>query len=473
VFVLNGDVNSSWVEKEFQTIDFGSKRLEKRFLRVMNDLSQEPEQSLWLASGSRINAKAAYRMIGNKEFTKENILSAHKDATNTRNKNTLQLINNNNANNNSKNNVLLAIQDTMAVNYDTHKKMVGLGYNCDKSLGINVHSCLLITPEGVTMGLVDQSTNTRETNKDIQSPHEKQKRKIQDKESGRWLQTMQTAQTNAPKNAKLIHIADREGDMYEWYNLALNTKQSFVIRAKHDRLTPEGTHIWEEVVRSKPRGQIKLFIAKNSKSQTEEREAILTLRYITTEIQRPLNRTEPELPSCLTVNLVNVAEEDPPEGVTPIEWMLTTNLELTSCEDALRVVDYYRQRWKIERFHFVLKSGCRIEGLQQHSVDRLEIVVLLYSLISVHIMMLTYLSRLYPELSCELFFSQSEWKMLYRAAKRTTVAPEVPFSMADAIGFVAVLGGFVGAPSDGPPGLKVVWMGLSKFFTLYAFREFI
>jgi hypothetical protein len=249
---LNGDINN-WVEKEFQTIDFGSKRLEKRFLKVMNDLSQEPEKSIWLASGNRANAKAAYRMIGNEEFTKENILTAHQTAINTRNSN-------------QDNNILLAIQDTTSANYDTHKKMVDLGYNCDKSLGINIHSCLLITPDGITIGLVDQNTTTRETNNNTRSPHEKQKRKIQDKESGRWLQTMQTAQNNAPKNTKLIHIADREGDIYEWYNLAQNTNQSFIIRAKHDRLTPQGTHIWEEVVRSKPKGQIKLIIPKNSKN---------------------------------------------------------------------------------------------------------------------------------------------------------------------------------------------------------------
>jgi len=87
---------------------------------------------------------------------------------------------------------------------------------------------------------------------------------------------MQTAQQNAPKNTKLIHIADREGDIYEWYNLALSSAQSFVIRAKHDRLTPQGTHIREEVVKSKPKGQIKLHLPKNSKTQTQEREAILT-----------------------------------------------------------------------------------------------------------------------------------------------------------------------------------------------------
>ena len=91
MFVLNGNV-SSWVEKEFQSVDFGSKRLNKRFLKVMSDLAQEPEKSTWLASGSRTNTKAAYRMIANKELTKENILAAHHNATNTRNQNT----NNNN-----------------------------------------------------------------------------------------------------------------------------------------------------------------------------------------------------------------------------------------------------------------------------------------------------------------------------------------------------------------------------------------
>ena len=46
-----------------------------------------------------------------------------------------------------------------------------------------------------------------------------------------------------------------------------------------------------------------------------------------------------------------------------VEWMIVTNLELRCCEDALGVVDYYRHRWKIGRVHFVLKSGCGIEGL--------------------------------------------------------------------------------------------------------------
>ncbi|MDR0372865.1 MAG: hypothetical protein LBI79_04815 [Nitrososphaerota archaeon] len=95
---MNGNIGIC-VEKEFQTIDFRSKRLEKRFLQVMSDLAEEPEKSIWLASGSPTNAKAAYRMLGNQDFTKENILSAHRNATN---------------NCSRQNNALLSIQDAIS-----------------------------------------------------------------------------------------------------------------------------------------------------------------------------------------------------------------------------------------------------------------------------------------------------------------------------------------------------------------------
>ncbi|MDR2203544.1 MAG: hypothetical protein LBE76_04485 [Nitrososphaerota archaeon] len=127
-----------WITTEFETLDFNSKRLETRFKTVINDLSDQPDKSIWLATGSRTNAKAAYRLIANEKCTKQNILKAHKNATHNRSKNE---------------NILLAIQDTMAVNYANHTKTENLGYNCEQNLGINVHTCLLLTPQGIPLVL--------------------------------------------------------------------------------------------------------------------------------------------------------------------------------------------------------------------------------------------------------------------------------------------------------------------------------
>ena len=52
-------------------------------------------------------------------------------------------------------------------------------------------------------------------------------------------------------------------------------------------------------------------------------------------------------------------------------------------------------------------------------------------------------------------------------------APEKPYTVAEAVKYIAKLGGFVGAKSDGPPGLKVIWIGLNNLYVLLAHREYV
>jgi hypothetical protein len=454
---MNGEVNG-WIEKEFETIHFRSKRLERRFKVVMSDLSEQPEKSIWLASGSRANAKAVYRMIGNEKFSKEEILAAHRTATKGRNEEK----------------VLLAVQDTMAVNYKEHEKTKGMGYNCEQVLGINVHSCLLLTTQGIPLGVVAQSVITREEPTDERSHYEKRIRPFKEKESYRWYQAMETAAQNAPENSRLIHIADREGDIYELYAGAERSGEKFIIRAIHNRTAQSGDKILEALHKSDKKGVIRMVIPANHEKRRKEREAEMSVRYERFEIKKPqIRKAEEQLEPTLSLNLISVREENPPEGEERIEWLLMTNLDIGSNEDVLKIVEYYRHRWKIERFHFVLKSACEIEKIQQRSVNGIELVILMYSIIALHIMQLTFVARNFPDTPCELIFSESEWKTLYRAANRTTIAPTEPYSMADAVKYVAKLGGFVGAPSDGHPGLKVIWLGLNALFILHAYRNFI
>ena len=88
-------------------------------------------------------------------------------------------------------------------------------------------------------------------------------------------------------------------------------------------------------------------------------------------------------------------------------------------------------------------------------------------------MQITFLARTEPETACDVILGETEWKRLWRAANRTTVEPAKPPTMAVTIKLISKLGGFLGAPSDGPPGLKVIWNGLNKLFILVAFRNFM
>ena len=80
------------------------------------------------------------------------------------------------------------------------------------------------------------------------------------------------------------------------------------------------------------------------------------------------------------------------------------------------------------------------------------------------ILRVTYISRIYPEASCDILFDEDEWKILYRISHKTKIAPDAPYTMTEAISYLGTLGGFKRSPSDGFPGLKSIWKGLFALF---------
>jgi len=452
--------NTINLRDEFEGLDFKSKRLENRFKEAMEKLSKQPEKSIWLASGSRTEAKAIYRLLSNEKTNKEEILRAHRESTKQRIQG---------------HDVILAIQDTMSVNYNSQTKTEGIGYISDKTLGVNIHSSLAVTPEGLILGVLDQSSYTRSTRKDDSASHDKKKqRPIEEKESYRWLETMGNSTIEMPSEVKFIHICDREGDMYELFEKALCTDQTFLIRVIQNRITTDGLKIIDEIKKTPHCGEVSVVIPRDPKKKTKERNAVLKISYKKFDVKKPqLKNTNKSLSSFVSMNVIYVIESSENGDTEPIEWILATNDEISGFEDAYDKVCNYMQRWKIERFHFVLKSGCQIEKLQERRIEKTILLILMYSIISVRIMNLTYLARICPDLRCDIMFDEDEWQVLYCAANKTKNPPNEPYSMKKAIEYVAALGGFKGAKSDGVPGLKVVWLGLNKLYVLLSYREFI
>ncbi|HCA28833.1 MAG TPA: IS4 family transposase [Ruminococcaceae bacterium] len=165
---------------------------------------------------------------------------------------------------------------------------------------------------------------------------------------------------------------------------------------------------------------------------------------------------------CIEVFLILAEEKNAPTGIEPIQWYLFTNVEILSFDEAIEKVKWYTQRWKIERFHYILKSGCKIEELQEEDAIRLRKLMLMYSIIASRILCMTYLARENPESSCETMFQEEEWRVLYRIANKTSNCPEKAPTIKEAVDYVAKLGGFLGRKGDGDPGAKVIWRGLKE-----------
>jgi hypothetical protein len=104
----------------------------------------------------------------------------------------------------------------------------------------------------------------------------------------------------------------------------------------------------------------------------------------------------------------------------------------------------------------VLKSGCAIEKLQERSMDKTTVLILMHSIIAVMILNMTYVARLAPDLPCSLLLGEDEWKLLYCAANKTRKEPKKPYKIKEAADYLGWLGGPKRVPSDGPPGVKTI-----------------
>jgi len=448
------------MKDEFIDLDFGSVRLEKRFLKTMEILGRKPDKSIWVCSKNRAEAKATYRMLSNDSLDREEILRSHREAVH------LRMV--------DAGEVILLIQDTSGLNYNTQKKMEGLGLMCDKTLGINVHSCIAVTASGLALGVLDQIYYNHEEEDSNLTKSQKRNRPLEEKESVRWVNTLRDSTANLPEGVKVVTVCDREGDMYELFNEAVSTGKEFLIRVAHNRNTKEDTKIKDEIMKKPCDFKVETTIPRDSRKGIKEREAKLEVRFGSFEVKRPKSLDKfKNLEDSHKVNIVYIKEEESEGKIEPIEWFLMTNCPVKDAMSAYEKVQWYVQRWKIERFHYVLKSGCNVEKLQERSVEKMKTLILMYSIIAMTIMNITYIARLFPDLPCTVCFEEEEWKVLYCTANKTNTPPDEPYTIAEAVRYLSLLGGPKRAPSDGPPGVKTIWLGLECLNNLLAYKDWL
>ena len=132
-------------------------------------------------------------------------------------------------------------------------------------------------------------------------------------------------------------------------------------------------------------------------------------------------------------------EETEPEGSERLEWFLLTTLAVESRQDAERVLEWYRLRWRIEDWHRVLKSGCKVEYLAHRTGERIERAMTINAVIAWRLAAMTLLGRDTPELPAGTLFSDIEIAALEDFAQDRKLPP--PDNVGRAVLTTAMLGG--------------------------------
>lgn len=417
--------NGNWIEAEFGNADLGHRDRNQRLVRIVSVKAQQPSAPYTECfAGNRHELKAYYRLIDSKgnQVNPESILHGHRQRTIGRMKKCERV---------------LAIQDTTDLDFSERLHCNGLGdigknQTGAVSQGLKMHSSLAVSEKGVPLGVLKTQIYASHYDETKKS----QDRPIEEKESYRWLSTLDDLNNVAEylPGTELIGIGDRESDMFELFDYRRRKAPGvdLLVRAKHNRCLQEHSrklfdHLDDLPLMAQARIEVPRQREKKSKPSKPGRMA-LPARTAHVDVKwDKVTLSPPDTPQTrdlqpVQIYALSIVERHRPEGAKALRWVLLSTVPIRSRKEALRCLRWYTLRWRIEEWHRVLKSGCHIESHQHHTAERLARAISIDAVIAWRVMLLTLFGREVPEMPCELMFSRWECRLLERL--QPLVAPE-------------------------------------------------
>lgn len=444
---------SNWGAQEFASADIGDTRLNARLVAVAEAFLKNPGASVPKAASNWGGAKGIYRFFSNKKVNSKNILSPHIESTKRRIENQR---------------IVLAIQDTSTLDYGSrdHNDDIGPAGN-RYARGLLLHPTLAVTPEGTPLGILDLQIWSRPDdtwNSDL-TEQERKNTAIENKESMKWIRSYRRlCNTQKEMNGKVhfVNVCDREADMYElfyeYYKRSEENPPDLLVRAAHNRkLTENEGKLWDFMESVEVSGEYDIQVQR--KIGKKSRNATLQIRFSKISVRNPDHHHAKENPS-VDLYAVYTYEKNPPAKEEAISWMLLTTIPVHNFEDATRKIEWYVDRWMIEIFFKVLKSGCKTEERQMQTGSRLMSCITVDSIIAWRILFLTFIGRELPDIPADIIFEAHEWQSLHCRINNTSEIPDTVPSLYRVMIQIARLGGFLARKSDGFPGPVTIFRGM-------------
>lgn len=466
-----------WVMDELQSVDLIDKRLEQRFRKLLDRLSQASTASIPAACDDRAEMVAAYRFFDNDKVSFENVLEPHIESSYRRV---------------AQRNVALLVQDTTELDLTRpHSTVEGTGpLQHGNRCGALLHLLHAFTVDGTPLGTLAAEAWTRETvpeqerTKRGSSAKRMQcaRKPFEDKESHRWLTTADHCtdiKTHTP-NTQLIMLADRESDITEVIDYCRSQEDfDWIIRSEGTRVlnrqnkAETSISVHDYLRKTKPLFDRELDIrerhswgkdsVKHRPGKADRRGRVLKVSVHAAEVT--LNDPRPYHNDGVKVGAVLVRETKPNKRDQPLEWLLLTSLPIQTDHDAEQIIEYYLQRWMIELFFKVLKSGCKIESRRFEHLDRFLPALSLYLIVAWRSLYVCRMSRAHADASCEFLYSEAEWKSVWQVVTKQ-VPPLRPPRLMEMTRLMASRGGYINRKNSGPPGPQSVWLGLQEMHTI-------
>ncbi|HEX4044641.1 MAG TPA: IS4 family transposase [Gammaproteobacteria bacterium] len=367
---------------------------------------------------------------------------------------------------------ILAIQDGMRLNYTSHKAKTEIGRigksGNKEQYGLIQHVMLCVTEKNEPLGLLDLNYFHYD---EFDSDNHRHHRTIDEKATRCWLEALSRGRSRLGEtNKKIINVADREGDFFEFIDSLSSANELYVIRAKHNRYTGK---------KHRDRNE-KLFDC--IRDTLDAGEMIVTIQDVVTREIKDITLKLKKLKDVLIPPPNNGKEEKDIHAYKPAkvnvvmaynddhEWILLTNLPVDTQEEIEKVLSIYKLRWHVEDFHKVQKTGYQVDELYLHSsLQAMENALSMAAISACRLYWLIYIGRVENTIPANKLFEEHEWKSVYIYFKEPV--PENPPTLKEVILRIARLGGYKLIKSASLPGAKTMWIGFQKFSVISVMYE--
>jgi len=442
-----------WARRSYGGADFKDARSTKRFVRMMARLAARPAGRVSEVFTIPAERQGAYDFLEHR-VTSCAVQDAIGDAC---------------ARDCKEHDCVLVVLDGTSLNFTDHAETKGFGRISaywHKARGLKLLNTLALSTDGVPIGVPSQRYWIR----DAEPKSKRIYRPAHARESVHWRNAVDEVSARMARLApatRLHFIADREADASLFIADIIKRGHDVTVRAKGTRkVAAKGLRIpvRSKLNRQKPVARMPLLI----KARPGRRQREVTLSVRMARLPLILRDRHAKKRRVHELTAVWAREEGRvPAGEERVEWLLYTTERVDTAAGACAVVQRYSYRWRIEEMHRTMKSGvCRIEDAQLRSVEAATKWASMHSAIAARVERLKQRSRLEPELPASEELTETEIRAIVLLKrdekKKTEVIPNGTPSLAQAVRWIADLGGYVGNKSSGPPGTIVIKRGLER-----------
>jgi hypothetical protein len=319
---------------------------------------------------------------------------------------------------------LICIQDTSEYMYEHHRGILkdgSLGKINDTNLGVRVHPMLVLDAhDEFAYGFSSLEIINRAGQSKDKHQRDYKKLTIEEKESYRWVQAILNTKQLLHKAKSLTIVGDRESDIYQVWSRIPDARTHLVIRSSLSRVfkNEHGENV-DPVVGEKRMGRITLAIPADPDEKTKAREAHIEVFVQKAWTRKPKGLKRSNDPDSVPLYVIVAKEvlnrQDKVQD--PIEWILLTDIETKTFQDAISIVSIYKSRWNIEQvFRLTKHKGFQLESSQLETGHAIENLIALVFIAAIRVFQMVK-SRNDQQRPALDIFDEQEVTLLTRANK--------------------------------------------------------